>query len=99
MERQKRMSREEREEKLSRKYRIEEDKMGKKKKKKSKRALDPLTVVLSMWRSNMGREAGGNRDGSSPQAGKRERFTCTFYLDVCQTRQLQSDREREKERQ
>lgn len=70
MERQKRMSREEREEKLSRKDRIEEDKMGKKKKKKSKRALDPLTVVLSMWRSNMGREAGGWKQSTGRQEGE-----------------------------
>lgn len=67
--------------------------------KQIKTGIRSLHSVSSMWRSNMGREAGGNRDGSSPQAGERERFTCTFYLDVCQTRQLQSDREREKERQ
>lgn len=67
--------------------------------KQIKTGIRSLHNVSSMRRSNMGREAGGNRDGSSPQAGERERFTCTFYLDVCQTRQLQSDREREKERQ
>lgn len=67
--------------------------------KQIRMGISALHSVSSMWRSNMGREAGGNRDGSSPQAGERERFTCTFYLDVCQTRQLQSDREREKERQ
>lgn len=53
----------------------------------------------SMWRSNMGREAGGETgvEAVHRQARQTERFTCTFYLDVCQTRQ--SDRERERERQ
>lgn len=55
--------------------------------RKKNTGIRALHIVQSMWCSNMGREAGGNRDGSSPQAGKRERFTCTFYLDVCQTRQ------------
>lgn len=67
--------------------------------KQIKTGIRSLHNALNMWRSNMGREAGGNRDGSSPQAGERERFTCTLYLDVCQTRQLQSDHERKKERQ
>lgn len=69
------------------------------KRKQTKTGIKFLRNVLRVLRSIIGPEARGNWDRSSPQAGKRERFTCTFYLDVCQTRQLQSDHEREKERQ
>ena len=70
-----------------------------KRKKHRKKSIRFLHSVSTMWCSNKGREARGKRVRGSPQAGKRERFTCTFYLDICQTRQLQSDRERKKERQ
>lgn len=69
------------------------------KKNRSKRVLDPSTMARACGAVTWDEKQGGNRGGGSPQAGEteRERFTCTFYLDVCQTRQ--SDRERERERQ
>lgn len=77
----------------------EQERRRRRKKNRLKVVLIPSTMSRACGVVTWDEKQGGNRDESSPQAGERERFTCTFYLDVCQTRQLQSDHEREKERQ
>ena len=75
------------------------EKRGGTKEDRSKQVLDPSTVSGACGGVTWDEKQGGKK-GWKQSTGRREgEIYLHIYLDVCQTRQLQSDREREKERQ